>query len=137
MSSPDERIGRRSLLLALLWVALAAPAGSALADDNGGGDGKDGGGGDGKGSGGDGGDDNDNGGSTSRIRDAVKSGAAEPLKDILAVVRQNYQGEVVSIALVGSANRMVYKIRMIDTDNRLIEIRVSAKSKLILSVKGI
>ena len=74
--------------------------------------------------------------SSSEAREAVKSGAAAPLKDILAIVRKKYKGEIVRVNLAKSSNRLVYNIRMIDTDNRLLEIRISARSGRIISAKG-
>ena len=51
-------------------------------------------------------------------------------------MRKKYKGEIVRVNLAKSSNRLVYNIRMIDTDNRLLEIRISARSGRIISAKG-
>ena len=130
---------------------VAAPPAFAGGDDGGGGDsgggdggghGSDDGGGsgrsgssgdDGGGSGHGGGDNDGDKDESSRARDAVRSGDAASLKEILAVVRQQYRGEVVRVRLNGSGARLVYNIRLLDTDNRLIEISVNAKSRRIVN----
>ena len=131
---------RRKMLLVLLAGLLASPAQHAYADDGNGGD--DGGGDDGGGD--DGGDDDgggtikdSSGGGKSSISDAVKNGKAVPLKDILAVVRKKYKGEVVRITLTGPISHLVYNIRIVDTQDRLIEVRVNALSRRIISTKGL
>ena len=131
------------MLLVLLAGLLASPAQHAYADDgNGGSDGGgDDGGGDDDGGDDDGGDDDGgtirNSSGKSSISDAVKNGKAVPLKDILAVVRKKYKGEVVRITLTGPISRLVYNIRMVDTQDRLIEVRVNALTRRIISTKGL
>ena len=135
MPGPDHLMTRRKMLLVLLAGLLASPARHAYADDGNGG--SDGGGSD------DGGDDdggtirNSRGSVKSSISDAVKNGKAVPLKDILAVVRKKYNGEVVRITLTGPISRLVYNIRIVDTQDRLIEVRVNALSRRIISTKGL
>ena len=130
---------RRKMLLVLLAGLLAGPARHAYADDGGGDDG----GGDDGGGDDDGGDDDggtirdSSGGGKSSISDAVKNGMAVPLKDILAVVRKKYKGEVVRITLTGPISRLVYNIRIVDTQDRLIEVRVNALTRRIISTKGL
>ena len=132
------------MLLVLLAGLLALPAQHAFADDggggdDGGGDGGDGGGGDDGGGGGGGGGTvkDSSGGGNNSISDAVKKGKAVPLKDILAVVREKYEGEVVRITLSGPISHLVYNIRIVDTQDRLIEVRVNALSRRIISTKGL
>lgn len=74
----------------------------------------------------------DDGDEDDRIRAAVKRGEAAPLKTILDVVRQRYDGEVVKIKLVGKGKKMQYRIRLIDGSNNLIEVRVNAANAVIV-----
>ena len=67
-----------------------------------------------------------------RIRAAVKSGKAEPLRKILPAVRRRYPGEVIRIRLTGSGRTLMYRIRLIAADNRLIEVRVNAENGTIV-----
>lgn len=135
-----SRRGALQVLLAGLLVFAAAPA-LAGDDSNGGGsggnsgNGNSGGGDDGGGD--DGGDedggDEDGEDEGSKAREAVRSGDAASLKDILAVVRQKYRGQVIRVRLAGSGNRLFYNIRLLDSGNRLLDIRINAKSRRILS----
>jgi Peptidase propeptide and YPEB domain len=133
----NPNIARRDFLLALLGSFVFASVRPAQADDKGGDGGSDDGGGDDGGDGGDGGSGSNGGQGGNRIRDAVRDGDSRPLKDILATVRKSHQGLVVHVGLIRSAAGLVYKIRMIDENNRLIDIRVDAKSGKILSVKAV
>ncbi len=143
MPHNESTINRRSALVALLFGMLAVSAGEARADDGGDGGG-DGGGGDGggDGGGGDGGGGDGGGGKgdgdnddSSKVRDAVRNGNASSLKEILAVVREQFDGEVVRIRVNGSGERLTYNIRILDRQNRLIDIRVNAKSRRITGPK--
>lgn len=72
-----------------------------------------------------------------KIRAAVRSGKAEPLRDILAIVRKRYHGRVVRIRLTGSGSKLIYRIRIIDPQNNLIEVQVKASNGRILTPSGI
>ena len=102
-------------------------------DDGKGDDGKgdDGKGDDGKGDDGKGDDSKEAG---DKIRVAVKRGEAESLGRILPAVRRKYPGKVVRIQLAGKGSRLTYRIRLINRDNKLIEIRVNARSGKIMGV---
>ena len=69
-----------------------------------------------------------------KIRAAVKRGEAESLGRILPAVRRKYPGKVVRIQLAGKGSRLTYRIRLINRDNKLIEIRVNARSGKIMGV---
>lgn len=157
--SDISTVNRRKALARISALVLAAyivPTVLTISEANasGGGDGGSGGGDGGSGGGDDGGgDDSSGGGDTSggrddddnsgkdddskKARDAVKSGRAASLKEILSIVSKQYKGEVVRVRLTGSGNNMIYRIRMIDPQNRLLEIRVNAVSRRILAVKGV
>jgi len=137
----SSTITRRAALVALMLGLLAVRTPAARADDSGdGGDGGDGGGNDG----GDGGSDDggsDDGGSDdndkdsddgSKARDAVRSGDAASLKDILAEVRKKYQGKVVRVQVSGAGNQLVYRIRLLDAENRVVVVQVDARSRRII-----
>ena len=50
-------------------------------------------------------------------------------------MRKSHRGKIVNIRLTGSGNRLAYRIRMLDSANRLIELRVNAKTRKITSVR--
>jgi hypothetical protein len=155
--SDISTVNRRKALARISALALAAymvptvltiSAAKASSGDGGGGgggggggDSSGGGGGDSSGGGGDssgGGDDDDHSGKdddSRKAREAVRSGKAASLGEVMGIVRKKYKGEVVRVRLSGSGKNLTYRIRMIDLENRLLEIRVNAVSRRILSAK--
>ena len=137
-------ISRRNLLWLLLAGSLTLPQSLAYAEDGGdGGGGGEGGGDDGGGD--DGGDDGsddsgeDDGGKDDeqdRALKAVKNNRAATLKEILAIVRKKYGGEIVRVSLSGSGTNLIYRIKLLDEGNRLIEVLVNAVSRRIVRAKG-
>lgn len=107
-------ISRRRLFCLLLVGSLAMPRTAAFADD---GDSD--------------GDDQD------RALNAVKDNNAAPLKEILAIVHEKYQGEIVRISLKGSGRDLIYLVKLLDKNNHLIEIQINAVSRAIVLIKGI
>lgn len=124
-------ISRRSLFWLLLAGGLALPQSLAFAED---GDGGDGGGNDGGGD--DGGDDGDKDDDQDRALKAVRNNRAATLKEILAIVRRKYSGEIVRVSLRGNGANLTYRIKLLDEDNRLIEVLVNAVSRRIVRAKG-
>lgn len=130
---------RLFLVLMLLGLGTQGMPGFARDGESGGGGDSDGGDSDGGGDGGDddGGDDNsgkndDDDSDDDKIRNAVEAGQAEPLRKILSRVRRNYKGQVVKISLTGQGRNLQYRIRIIDPSNRLVEVRVNARSGRII-----
>ena len=150
---------RQVLLLSLFAIAQLASATLALAegddehddsdedssdddsgDDNGGSDdggGDDDGGDDGGGGDGDGGDDGDHDGGDDdrddhdRAYEAVNSGKAVPLKQVLASFASEFGGTVVDVKLVlGSTLR--YRIRFVDTAGRVRHVYYDATNGKLL-----
>jgi hypothetical protein len=137
-------ISRRNLLWLLLAGSLTLPQSLAYAEDGGDGGGEGGGddgGGDDGGGNDDGSDDSgeDDGGEDDeqdRALKAVKNDRAATLKEILAIVRKKYDGEIVRVSLRGSGANLTYRIKLLDEDNRLIEVLVNAVSRRIVRTKG-
>lgn len=150
--SDDSMVNRRKALARISALALAiymvptvltiSEAKASSGSDGGGGDG---GGGDSSGGGDGGGDDSSGGGDdddhsgkdddSKKAREAVRSGKAASLGEVMGIVRKKFKGEVVRVRLTGSGKNLTYRIRMIDQQNRLLEIRVNAVSRQILSAK--
>ncbi len=133
-------ISRRHLFWLMLAGGLSLQRTAAFAED-GGSDGGDGSGGDDGGDGGSSGTGGDksadgDGDDPRRALDAVKNNKAASLKEILAIVREKYAGEIVSVALQGSGSNLVYLLKVLDPDSRLIEIQIDAKSRKIIGTKG-
>lgn len=70
--------------------------------------------------------------------EAVKSGEILPLDQILLSIRGNYEGRVLAINLKDNEQGLfgwVYDIRMINSDNRVINLRVDAGTSTVLMVE--
>jgi Peptidase propeptide and YPEB domain len=143
-------MNRRDLLSLLLAGSLLFPAQLAFADDGGdGGGGNSGPGGGGSDGGGDGGNSGPGGGDgddgegysdgdeQAKARDGVKAGQVASLKKILAQVRSQYPGEIVSVNLRGKGDKLSYRIKIIDRANRLLNLRVNARTGKIIVDRGV
>ena len=106
-------ISRRRLFWLLLVGSLAMARAAARADD---GDSD--------------GDDQD------RALSAVKNNNAASLKEIFAIIHEKYQGEIVRVSLMGSGQSLTYLIKLLDKNNRLIEIQINALSRAIVLITG-
>ncbi len=71
----------------------------------------------------------------SRARKARNSGNARPLGEVLANVKSRYPGEVVSVSLKKGA-RLVYRVKLINRQGRLLRISVDAATASIIGVDG-
>lgn len=71
-----------------------------------------------------------------RIRRAVDEGRAEPLSKILEVVRNRYPGEVVNIRLKEAAGSLLYTIRVLTREGRLVDVQVNADTATIVGDRG-
>ena len=69
--------------------------------------------------------------------EAVKNEEILPLDQILLSINNNYEGRVLAINLKDSEQGLfgwVYDIRMIDADNKVINLRVDAGTSTVLMV---
>lgn len=131
----------RRMFLFLLMSAVSLPALPVLAsdDDDDGGDGHGGGGGGNSGPGGGDDDDDDDDRDDDddldqdRARRAVKDGEAIELRKVMASIRRKFGGRIVNVSLRRSGARLIYKIRLIDKDNRLLNLVVNARTGQIIS----
>jgi hypothetical protein len=141
----------------LIWLVLAsgvcfgqtaayADKGDSGGDSDGGGgnSGPGGGGNSGPGGGGDdnndqndGDDDHDEDTDSSVARDAVRNDNAASLKEILAVVKSKYDGDVVKVSLRGNGAGLTYRIKMLGRNSRLFEVQINAVSRKITRTKGL
>ena len=58
------------------------------------------------------------------------------MRDILEAIAEKHPGEVVEVEFGREGNRWVYEIKLVDTEGRLLEVYVDAKTKEILRVEG-
>ena len=65
------------------------------------------------------------------LRRAVERGAAKPLSEILAAVRQQLPGEVVKVHAEQEHGRWMYELRILDEKGRVFEVHVDAQTATI------
>jgi hypothetical protein len=146
-------ISRRDLIWLVLAGGVCLGQTAAYADKgDGGGDSDGGGGNSGSGGGGnsgpgggaddnndqnDGDDDHDEDTDSSVARDAVRNDNAASLKEILAVVKSKYDGDVVKVSLRGNGAGLTYRIKMLGRNSRLFEVQINAVSRKITHTKGL
>jgi uncharacterized membrane protein YkoI len=115
-------ISRRNILWLLSAAGLALQDGRAHADDDDTGDQSEG--------------DNDED-DHDRALNAVRNNHAASFKEIIAIVEEKFEGEIVNVSIIGSGANLVYRIKLLDGENHLIEVLVGAVSRKIISTKGI
>jgi len=122
----------RRRLIGLALAALLALPGGARAEDSGGHDG-------GHDGAGDHGGDNagaNHGDDQGAARKAVTNGKAVSLREVLNAVDHRIGGEVVDVKLVNVQGDLLYHLKIIDPQGRLVEVSVNALTKEIRKVKG-
>jgi uncharacterized membrane protein YkoI len=62
------------------------------------------------------------------VRHAVERGEIRSLAEILAAIRDSLPGEVAGVEIERESGRWVYEFRVIDTQGRLFEVYVDARS---------
>jgi hypothetical protein len=153
-------LDRRGFLACFLGSLLALSASrSGFADGGGGNSGPGGGGnsgpgggdggnsgpggGDGGNSGPGGGDGDDHGDDDHDDDDraeastAVHEGRAAPLRELLAVIRRQYPGDVVDVRLRRTGKALTYRVKILDRRGRLVSVSIDAASKRILRAQGL
>jgi uncharacterized membrane protein YkoI len=102
------KVMRRRFCLFGFLLAIAAPAigvGSAHADDQ------------------------------DRAREKVQSGEIRPLQDVLRSVRRQVPGRVLGAQLVDFGGSLVYLIRLLTADGRVVEVTADARSGGIIDMR--
>ena len=67
---------------------------------------------------------------------AVEEGLILPLKDILARAEAAYPGRLIETELEDEDGIMVYEIKMLTKDGRLMKLHYDARSGALLTAKG-
>lgn len=71
-----------------------------------------------------------------RARRAVEEGRILPLKDILARAEAAYPGQMVETELENESGALVYEIKMLTKDGRVMKLHYDAKTGELLKAKG-
>jgi uncharacterized membrane protein YkoI len=59
-------------------------------------------------------------------RQAVERGEIKPLAEILQTVRDKFPGEVTSVKIEREGKRLIYELRIVGTQGRLLKLHVDA-----------
>ena len=70
-----------------------------------------------------------------RARRAVEQGRALPLRVVLDQVERQFQGRAVNVELVREHGRLIYEIRLLQADGRVVKLEVDAASGAVLQVR--
>lgn len=71
-----------------------------------------------------------------RARQALEQGRVLALRQVLEKVEREYQGQVLKIEFDDDDGRLVYEIRLLQNDGRLLKLKVDAVDGRILKIKG-
>lgn len=71
-----------------------------------------------------------------RVRRAVEAGQILPLKDILAKAESAYLGQIIEAELESKDGTMVYEIKLLTTDGRVMKLLYDARTGELLKAKG-
>ena len=80
-------------------------------------------------------DDDDDDDDHDRARRAVEQGHALPLRVVLDQVERQFQGRAVNVELEREHGRLIYEIRLLQADGRVVKLEVDAASGAVLKVK--
>lgn len=73
---------------------------------------------------------------TARIRLAVARGVVVPLPRILDIAQHRVPGEVLKVELEELSDRLGYEVKMLTADGRVQEIKLDARTGMILKVEN-
>jgi uncharacterized membrane protein YkoI len=72
-----------------------------------------------------------------RARRAVEQGLILPFKDILAKVQQAYPGQILKAELDDEDGTLVYELKILSGDGRVVEVVFDARTGELLKAKGL
>lgn len=70
-----------------------------------------------------------------RAREALKAGQVMPLRTLLERLERKYPGQVLDIEIEEEDGRLVYEVKLLQNDGRLIKLALDAKTATVLSRK--
>ena len=71
-----------------------------------------------------------------RAREALRSGRALPLEAILARVRADFPGDILDVEFEDDDGRIVYEIKTITAEGRVLKLEYDAATGDLLRVRG-
>ena len=70
-----------------------------------------------------------------RAREALKAGQVMPLRTVLESLEREYPGQVLDIEIEEEHGRLIYEVKLLQSDGRLIKLELDAKTATVLSRK--
>lgn len=71
-----------------------------------------------------------------RAREALLAGRVLPLEDIVAKVKHDFPGSILDVEFEDEHGRLIYEIKTITTDGRVLKLKYDATTGLLLEAKG-
>ncbi|WP_448207136.1 PepSY domain-containing protein [Azospirillum sp. sgz302134] len=71
-----------------------------------------------------------------RAREALRSGRALPLEDILAKANAAYPGDVLDVDFEDEDGQIVYEIKTLTAEGRILKLKYDAATGELLEVRG-
>jgi uncharacterized membrane protein YkoI len=81
-------------------------------------------------------DDDDDDVSMDEVMKSVRSGHSLPLAEIRARISDRLDGEIVRVTVKREHGRLVYEVRVLKADGKLVEAEVDAASGRILEIEN-
>lgn len=74
-------------------------------------------------------------GSHELARQALEQGRVLPLRTVLQKMERDYPGQVLKVEFEQDEGRFLYKIRLLQSDGRMVKLKVDAVDARVLEVK--
>lgn len=79
--------------------------------------------------------DGDDHGSHELARQALEQGRVLPLRAVLEKIERDYQGQALKVEFEQDDGRFLYKIRLLQSDGRMVKLKVDAVDGKVLETK--
>ena len=74
-------------------------------------------------------------GSHELARQALEQGKVLPLRTVLEKIERDYQGQALKVEFEQDDGRFLYKIRLLQSDGRMVKLKVDAVDGRVLEIK--
>lgn len=79
--------------------------------------------------------DDDDHGAHELARQALEQGRVLPLRAVLEKIERDYQGQALKVEFEQDDGRFLYKIRLLQSDGRMVKLKVNAVDGKVLEIK--
>ena len=79
--------------------------------------------------------DDDDHGAHELARQALEQGRVLPLRAVLEKIERDYQGQALKVEFEQDDGRFLYKIRLLQSDGRMVNLKVNAVDGKVLEIK--